>query len=179
MNLCRGALGCVTSVLHRAGPMEMGVDVEIGQHQGYGQPKPRQAAWFRKQIFKFKKKSCFQQVLCLGFLVHFDADEYGVTILQWGLSFSWGCFLLLQRFLIYLRLGIFCFVGKDFWITGGENIRQNEQELSMCLGRGAVFSMFFPAVEIPLTSLLGIKEYPFGYFFTFPKKYFLKLLGQD
>lgn len=63
---------------------------------------------------------------------------------------------------------------------GEENIRQNEQGLPMCLGRSAVSSMVFPAVEIPLISLLGIKEYPLGYFFSpFPKKYFPKLLGQD
>lgn len=49
----------------------------------------------------------------------------------------------------------------------------------MPLGRSSVSSKGFPAVEISGSTLLGIKEYPLGYFFTFLKKCFPKFLGQE
>lgn len=45
---------------------------------------------------------------------------------------------------------------------------------------GKEISLFHvPAVENPVSALFGIKEYPLGYFFTFPKKYFPKFLRQE
>lgn len=104
-------------------------------------------------------------------------------ILLCGLSFSCKRFLLLQcSFLLCLQLAVFCFIVKDFLDTREENIRwdePSEQELPVPLGRSSVSSKVFPAVEIPGSTLLGIKEYPLGYFCTFPKKCFPKFLGQE
>lgn len=76
-------------------------------------------------------------------------------------------------------IGLYC---KDFRTVKEENLRRDEpseQELPMLLRRSSVSSKIFPAVEIPVSTLLGIKEYPLGRFFTFPKKYFPKFLGQE
>jgi len=70
-----------------------------------------------------------------------------------------------QLSLICLQLGIFCFIVKDFLTAREENIRQDErseQELPMPLGTSSVSSKVSPAVEIQVSTLLGIKEYPLG-----------------
>lgn len=49
----------------------------------------------------------------------------------------------------------------------------------MPLGRSSGSSKVYPAVEIPVRALRGIKKYPLRYFFTLPRKYFLKFLGWE